>query len=143
MKIINKDSIKILNIIGSPFDKNNISFTNYVDKHLSEYAKSNHIYFLFLESLNNHCIDIFKKEFINLTKKYNNQNITIIEIAHIFEKNDVKYSFFKSIRPYREVTVDIDIIIFNDYKKAIQKLRESRYKLIETGPLSSTFWDKF
>jgi hypothetical protein len=66
------------------------------------------------------------------------------KVARILKKACVCYAFFKTIRPYREVTVDLDIIIFgpsSQYKKALKALLQTGYALLDGDILSSTFRD--
>ena len=135
-------TLKILNITGTPFAEIKKVLANEVDDLLLEYALSNRMHLFFLESLRRYAIDTFSVEFQQLIEKYDRVNGTIVKIAETLEKNNIEYSFFKSIRPYREVTVDIDIIIFNDCQKAIRVLKDTGLRLLETGPLSTTLRDE-
>jgi hypothetical protein len=57
------------------------------------------------------------------------------------DRANIEYAFFKSIRPYEEVTVDIDIIVFDSTIRASQAMHAAGYKLLGVGPLSATFRD--
>ena len=100
------------------------------------------MHLFFLESLNKRHIDMFSGEFKHLIERCGKVNETIVKVAETLEKNDIEYSFFKTIRPYREVTVDIDTIIFHNRKKATRILCDVGFKLLENGPLSTTLWDE-
>lgn len=134
-------TLKILNIIGTPFSETEFSL-NVVDGALIRYAVLNRIHLLFLESLNKHHIDMFSEEFKQLIERCGRINETIMKIAKALEKNNLKYSFFKTIRPYREVTVDIDTLIFYNRKNATRLLCDAGFKLLENGSLSTTLWDE-
>ena len=134
-------TLRILNIVGTPFAETEKASANRVDE-LHQYAISNKMHLFFLESLSRHNIDTFSEEFKQLVERYERVNETIMKIAETLEKNNIEYSFFKSIRPYKEVTVDIDTIIFNDRQKTTQVLKDAGFKLLEVGPLSTTLRDE-
>jgi hypothetical protein len=62
-------------------------------------------------------------------------------VIQLLGENGIKYATFKSIKPYPEVTVDIDFLILNSYEQALERLQGAGYRLIERGPLSSTLRD--
>jgi len=139
---VNSFTLKILKITGTPFAKTEkISITE-VDPGLLRYAILNRMHLLFLESLTRHYTDLFLGEFRKLSKRFERVNDTIVNVAEILETNNVEYAYFKSIRPYREVTVDIDVIIFHDRKKTTQILKDTGLRLLEIGPLSTTLRDE-
>jgi hypothetical protein len=57
---------------------------------------------------------------------------------------NIRHATFKTIRPYRSTTVDIDTVIFGDhgdYRRAFETMKSCNYPLLAVGPMSSTFWD--
>jgi len=87
----------------------------------------------------------FKKEFRREMKKYHDMLISISKISQIFAKQKIEYAVYKTIRPYRSATVDVDIIIFGgdeNYRHSYEILPRDYYKLIVQGPTSTTVIDK-
>ena len=139
---VNYFTLKILNIAGTPFAKTEKVSINEVDKSLLRYAILNRMHLLFLESLREHHTNLFVGELVKLSARFERVNEAIINVAEILEKNNIEYAFFKSIRPYREVTIDIDVIIFHNRKKTTQILKDAGLRLLEIGPLSTTMRDE-
>lgn len=131
------DTVKILRMIGSPFDKNgheNI-FENNKNKILELYsiAKKNKIGLAFLE----HIKDEDKLKELDLELVYQNERKmkddqlnTMNRISKLLNSSNVNYTIFKSLMPFPAITNDIDIIHFGsekDYKKIIELLLRSDY----------------
>jgi len=51
----------------------------------------------------------------------------------------VSFAFFKSIRPYPFTTVDIDVLIFDNFSSAVKYLFSKGYAFLGSGPESVTF----
>lgn len=134
--------MKILNITGTPFAETKKIPVFEVDQALHQYAICNRMHLFFLESLNRHNFTKFTGEYRKLVERYERVNGTIITVAETLEKNGIDYAYFKTIRPYREVTVDLDLIFFNDRQKATRILKDADFRLLEVGPLSTTLRDE-
>ncbi len=66
----------------------------------------------------------------------------IPRVASVLEEAGLKYSFFKSIRPYPYTTVDLDIIAFDgDLESFGEAFSEAGFITLDEGPLSTTFRD--
>jgi hypothetical protein len=133
---------QLLQIIGSPFinsHKDNVGIN--LDE-LYTYAKNNRMPLLYLRSIVESGIkNNDYKDYIVLTDRWIEIEERIKKLIKILDDNDIPYTTFKSIKPYREVTVDIDLLIINSYNRALDSLEDSGYKLLAKGPLSSTFRD--
>jgi hypothetical protein len=104
------------------------------------FAKRNKMRLLFLNSLDeNQLTDLLIHEKHRLTKRKDDVNFLINSISNILNINNIRYSFFKTIRPYEEVTVDIDLIIYDDFHNTIMDSHNYNIDLLEHGPLSSTY----
>ena len=57
----------------------------------------------------------------------------------ILEEHGVSFAFFKSIRPYPFTTVDIDVLIFDNFSSAVKYLFSKGYAVLGSGPESITF----
>ncbi|MFX0137513.1 MAG: hypothetical protein ACFFDN_28000 [Candidatus Hodarchaeota archaeon] len=138
-------TFSILQIIGTPFLQSKIKNMQYIEnyKELYYYAFRNRIPLLFLDALKrDHSIGNLNYKYELLNKISLNSINAISKISRILKKSQINFTFFKSVRPYHEKTVDIDVLIFNsDYKKAFQILKREGYRLLEVGPLSVTFLD--
>jgi len=68
----------------------------------------------------------------------------VSKVSKILTSADSNHAIFKTVRPYKSTTVDIDTVIFGDkgaYNKALNILKNAKYALLAKGPLSATFWD--
>jgi hypothetical protein len=133
---------QLLQIIGSPFI-NHHKWNNGVNlDELYTYAKNNRMPLLYLRSLVELGIkNEDYKDYIVLSDKWIEIEDRIKNLIKILDDNDIPYTTFKSIKPYREVTVDIDLLIINSYDRALDRLEDSGYRRLSKGPLSSTFRD--
>jgi len=104
------------------------------------FVKRNKMRLLFLNSINEEDLnDTLYKEKQLLLKRKKNVDSLIVRISNILENNNVRYSFFKTIRPYDEVTVDVDLVLYDDFDIVMNKISEYNMTLLKHGPLSSTF----
>ena len=132
----------LLKTIGTPFS----SFKNELNKidieELYRFSKKNRMPLLYLKSISE--LDIsnkYKFEYEKLINQWLSIEGRIKEILKILEREGIKYTTFKSIKPYIETTVDIDLLIFDAYEDTVRELQKAGYILLERGPLSSTFRD--
>jgi hypothetical protein len=66
----------------------------------------------------------------------------ISRVSGILSEMHVQHAVFKTIRPYKCTTVDIDVIVFEGYARAGKAMRNEGYSLIVQGPMSTTIWDQ-
>lgn len=132
-----------LRLIGSPYTRKNSAPENLDIEDLYKYATKNRIRLLYLNTLAKYeKIGSLQEERKKLLAKYNLIHEAFIRISNVLEQSDIEYAFFKSIRPYQEVTADIDTLIFGqEYERVLSILKTSGYSCLGTGPLSTTFED--
>jgi hypothetical protein len=135
-------TLNLLKLIGTPFNnfKNELNIIDITE--LYQFSNKNRMPLLYLRSLSE--LDIpnkYQSEYVKLTNQWLSIEERIKEILKILEKKRIKYTTFKSIKPYIETTVDIDLLIFDEYEDAVRELQNAGYILLERGPLSSTFRD--
>lgn len=68
------------------------------------------------------------KEIYEFNKKFDDTADTVRSIHWLFETNNIRYAVFKTIRPYRHVSKDIDVIVDN-YEKAVKVLLDNGWKV--------------
>lgn len=110
---------------------------------LYHYATKNRMPLLYLEALKR-CKQLFSlaEEYNRLSAKYIKVINAISKVSRVLERANVDYAFFKTIRPYREVTVDIDILVLGlGYRQAVKAMRHASYPFLGAGSLSATFYD--
>jgi len=76
--------------------------------------------------------------------RYEQMLDALSRLSNQLTKEKINYVFYKTLRPYKSATVDIDTIIFGDvnsYRHAMTTMRNSNYSLLAVGPMSATFWD--
>lgn len=142
---------KLLRIVGSPFEKKEdknfdteqMSLENALE--IYRYATKNRMALLCLKGLRGlDKLFSLQKEYDKLLEKYARTNEVINRASNVLNNMGIKYALFKSIRPYQEVTVDIDVIIFGIsayYEKVNNLLPQNGYLFLGDGPLSTTFRD--
>jgi hypothetical protein len=139
---MNAPTIRLLNIVGSPFISNNSKADENGLDELLEYSKKNRMPLLYLRALKkNNGEDEYDEKFNMLTKQWADIEERLRQVIEKLEKNNIGYTTFKSIKPFVEVTVDIDLLIMHSYEETLNLLIDSGYTLLERGPLSATFRD--
>ena len=134
----------LLNLIGSPFADGPASVE--IDDPLSVYdfAARNRIRLLCLDSMTgtqrNPALD---RKRVELLDRYEKTLGVVRDASRLLDGVGLEYAFFKSSRPYREATVDLDILIFGDrHPLAVNTLKDGGYLLLEEGELSTTLCDE-
>jgi len=143
MNIPNSLTYEILRIVGSPFSARNLELSDKDFTLLYHYAIKNRMPLHFLEALSKfNRLNSLGEEYDRLRDRYAQIVQAISRISQALEEACVDYAFFKSIRPYREVTVDLDILIFGPrYQRVIKNTYHAGYIFLAGGPLSVTFRD--
>ena len=144
---MNQSAYPILNflkLIGSPYDNHSPENLDFDSSSFLDFAVKNRIRLLYLNSLDRHRrLGTFQEKRNELLRKYQEIQRAFFKISNHLNNSQVKYALFKSIRPYQEVTVDIDILIFgNQYQKVLDSLYAAGYLYLGEGPLSTTFRDR-
>lgn len=134
---------QFLRVVGSPFASSSQKPSTEGNSGLYTYAQKNRMSLLCLEALKKlGKLDLLQKEYDKLIGDYAKTERAVCRLSKILDEADIDYAFFKSIRPYQEVTVDIDILIFGSrYKEVIQVFHRAGYTFLGDGPLSTTFRD--
>jgi hypothetical protein len=131
------DTIILLKFIGSPLEDCTKSLNLKVnpEKYMI-LAKNNKILLLYLDriikvSKNNSFLNLYNEEI----HKYKEQQITMINICKIFNKYNFNYAIFKSIKSFKAVPNDVDVIHFgtkNQYEKMIKILKKQNYYEVDS-----------
>jgi hypothetical protein len=139
-------TIKLLRILGSP-----LIFREY-QKPLQEkeipilyvHAIKNRIPLLYLDNLKK------QKKLFNLEPVYREGYLRWLKIldamarlSDFLNSLDIEHAIFKSIKPYPDASVDIDILIFDprEYQEAVKMLPKAGWNILGYGPQSITFFD--
>lgn len=139
----NSPTTTLLSTVGSPFAHPNRAYCPPEPRALYRYADKNRVRLLYLKSLErNNCLTPLVTEYKELQRRYYESLEVMSRISKALEKTRANYAFFKTIRPYPEVTVDIDTLIFNGYAEANRALRQANFTFLDSGPLSTTFYEK-
>lgn len=139
---MNAQTFDLLKIIGSPFIDSIKEGELLNADGLFEYAKKNRMPLLYLKYASELGIkDKHTEDYLGLFNQWNEIEFRIKKVINHLDQSDISYYTFKSIKPYREVTVDIDLLISEHYEKAVRLLNDSGYIRLDRGPLSSTFRD--
>ena len=137
-------TIKLLQLLGSPFAHSTTSILDRTDAmKLYYYSKRNRMAFLYLENINKNVKDfsaIYQEENLRCLKT----DDAIARASRVLTDAHINHAVFKTIRPYKSTTVDIDILVFEDidYPKSLKTMQRAGYKLVVYGPKSTTLWDQ-
>lgn len=132
----------ILGTVGSPFTSPDYDSENLGLTESYRYAALNRIPFLFLSSLKERReLGVLQNEYDLLSHRHGQIQGAFCKVTKVLDKSNIQYAFFKSLRPYKEVTVDIDVLVFNSAIDAAQAMHKADYQLLGAGPLSATFRD--
>lgn len=135
---------QLLRLIGSPFVETETHLT--IDDAVStyEYATKNRVALFSLNKLQRyHDSSYLRQEYVRLSKGFEETLRVFAHASDILDAGGVEYGFFKSVRPYKEATVDLDILVFGDqHRTAVDALMDGGYKLAEDGGLSWTLYDE-
>ncbi len=76
--------------------------------------------------------------------KYTKSVDAIVRVSGSLSSKGINHAVFKTVRPYKSATADIDVLIFNQdsYSKSLKATEEAGYRMIVRGPMSATFWDE-
>ncbi|MFX0137126.1 MAG: hypothetical protein ACFFDN_26035 [Candidatus Hodarchaeota archaeon] len=144
MAFQNSYTYKLLNLIGSPFvkDSQEIKIDNPIP--IYDFAKINRIRLLGLDRLLRQQVNPFlEQEYRKLQERNKGVLRVLTQVSELFSKNEINFVFFKTLRPYEEFTVDLDILIFgDDFNLAVKTLIDTGCIILEEGPLATTLLDK-
>ena len=133
-----------MRLIGSPFVEDGTDGQIEDPISMYNYAANNRIRLLgvsaILKKTRNAALE---KKLSELLQRYEKTLGVFTRVSGILDEAGVAYAFFKSVRPYQEATVDLDVIIFgSDHGLAVSKSVEGDLLLLEEGPLSTTLCDQ-
>lgn len=132
----------LLSLVGSPFESGRNADGNIDLQPLYRYAAKNRMTLLYLDALERRGIEMFREDREKLSKTYSHAINLMLRVSDLLEEAGLDYAFFKSLRPYREATVDVDLLAFGSgYLDALKLMNKAGYSLLERGALSATFRD--
>lgn len=132
----------LLSVVGSPFEPQRDLVVKEDLSSLHRYAAKNRMALLYLDALNRRGLNVFQDDHEKLSNNYSQAIDLMIRVSDLLEEAEVDYALFKSLRPYREATVDIDILALgSSYHDVLKAMSEAGYSLLQRGPLSATFED--
>jgi len=145
-----KQTIKLLRIIGSPF----VSETETeppVDHNealkLYYRAVRNRMALLYLTALEKRRkLGELETTYRTLCRKSLKIDDAFLRVSGLLRSANVPHAIFKTIRPYRSTTVDIDVIVFGsekEYDKSLETMLEANYRKLGCGPNSTTVRDPY
>jgi len=138
-------TIKLLKLLGSPFSPATTYMLDRIElMKLYRCSRKNRILFLYLETINKMNVEDFSTLYQEEKLRYLKTDDAIAKASRVLTDAHIKHSLFKTIRPYRSTTVDLDILIFGDRNciKSVKAMQKAGYKIVVYGPRSTTLWDK-
>ena len=140
---LNSLTYRVLRVIGSPFTDSESKLDTEDGLRLYRYAAKNRMSLLYLKALSRYNkLGSLEEEYSKLSNRYAKTVEAISRVAQVLERTGVDYALFKSIRPYREVTVDVDVLIFGtEYQEVVRTMNYAGFTFLDAGPISATFRD--
>ena len=140
-------TVQLLQVIPSPFTKSaGVPSFNRKLSELYRYSVKNRIPLLYLEVLReNHNIGVLESVYAKENAVYLKTLDAIARVFRLLADKSIEHAIFKTIRPYKSTTVDIDMLIFgskSSYIKSAKVMRKAGYVLLLQGPRSTTLWDQ-
>jgi len=138
-------TLELLQFIGSPFETKTKKLNQAKLFDLYRYSNKNRMLFLYLETLKekgslSHLNRIYEKE-----KARQQETLKAISmVSKVLSDSNIDHAVFKTVRPYKFTTVDIDVLIFgckSIYLKATNSMLKAGYKMLVEGPESTTLSD--
>lgn len=137
-------AVRLLRIFGSPYVRVK-PFIPRVDEveELYGYACKNRMGFYFLYTLERLGVlpEVLRGEYERGKLRYRRILEVMVEVSECLNSEGIEHAVYKSLRPYPSTTVDIDVIIFDDYERAYVTLRRKGYRLWGFGPETITLMD--
>jgi len=130
MSTNNNQTIILLNTISSYIESKG-KYKSIESSEIYEYAVKNKISLLYMDSLkkkNN--LNKLRAEYEKEHNNYMQFLKSIAKISKILNNAKIDYLVFKTLKPYKAVPGDIDIVILNDdtlYERAVQILLKAEY----------------
>jgi hypothetical protein len=101
--------------------------------------------FLFLQALSKEGnLSNFEAIYAGDENKCIMTNEAICNVSRVLTDSGISHAVFKTLRPYKSTTVDIDTLIFGkkrNYLEATRSLQKSGFKMVVVGPTSTTLRD--
>jgi len=133
--MLDEVTLTIMKAIAPPFMRLGQINTDY-SKQYYLFARLNAIPLTYLESLSFHIkrsLPVYRYHTLHLRKLIR----TTLQASSALERIDADYVIIKTLRPYPEDTIDIDILNLGstgDYAKMIETLVKEGYKVVNKGP---------
>lgn len=137
-------TVKLLRVLGSPFEPTTFSISQDQLVKLSSLSAKNRMLFFYLYKIGPQKLGKAIPLYENEQKNYEIINDAISRASQVLKNADIRHVFFKTIRPYTSTTVDLDVLIFrdDDYIKSVSLMENAGYKLLMHGPRSTTLLDR-
>jgi hypothetical protein len=143
-------TIKLLKVIGSPFvsETETEPPVDYSEALRLYYcAVRNRMALLYLTALEKwRKLGELEKTYRALFEKSLKIDDAFLRVSGLLGSANVPHALFKTIRPYRSTTVDIDVIVFGsekEYGKSLETMIRAGYKKLGEGPNSTTVRDPY
>ena len=137
-------TVELLRLLGTPFvPATQIPLRQDKLKEFYRCAKSNRMLLFYLEALRmNKLQTLYLDDYEKENTKYLKTDDSIARASSTLQEAHIKHAVFKTIRPYKSATVDIDIIVFQECLESARAMQKAGYRLVVQGPRSITLWDQ-
>jgi len=138
-------TVELLRLIASPFVTTGGARSENTDlAKLHSYSEKNRMAYLFLERANIRAPSSYSSLYQEADQRREKIEDAVAKVSKVLTDAEINHAVFKTIRPYRSTTVDIDTLIFKneDYLRSVKMMQRAGYKLVVRGPRSTTLWDQ-
>lgn len=138
-------TLELIKILGSSSASTFFAMNKNKFAKLCHLSRKNRMLFFYLQALDRKSLGNLSSIYQKESTRYTQTIDAIARVSKTLRRANVKHAIYKTIRPYKSTTVDIDIIIFGDksnYSRSAKTMKDSGYKFVVKGPRSTTFWDQ-
>jgi hypothetical protein len=138
-------TVELLRLIASPFVTTGGARSENADlAKLHSCSEKNRMVYLFLERANLRAPSSYSSLYQEADQRREKIEDAVAKVSKVLADAEINHAVFKTIRPYRSTTVDIDTLIFKneDYLRSVKMMQRAGYKLVVRGPRSTTLWDQ-
>lgn len=139
-----RETIRLLRCVGSPFVSGTTPPSPDAVAPLYRRAKNNRMLLLYLSALHRaEMLGAYAREYAALYAESLGTYDAMSRLSAILHRAGIAHTLFKTIRPYRSTTVDLDVIILDpgQYRASIRTMHDAGYATLGDGPNSTTVQD--
>ena len=139
---LNSDALLLIKSIGLP-DIKKVNVPLHKALHLLKVAKLNKVPLPFLESaVTLRAWPAYEKTLLQYQDRHKKTLNLSMVASRLLEESNVKYSIFKTLKPFKSTPADIDIVLYSteELRKAAAVMKKSGFTKLDQDSYGSTFF---